>query len=108
MTIFDIVTIVVTVGGLVSALSLIFGKIVSPISKEVKQVEENRRNLIALEEKVTLLKTQRHEDNVFGREVRSLLLESLMAILEALEQSGSDGPVTAAKKKIIEFLSKQL
>ena len=108
MTILDIITLVITVGGLISALSLIFGKIVSPINKEVKQVEENKRNLIALDAKFAEMKAQRREDNTFDREVRSLLLESLIAILEALEKSGADGPVTAAKRKIIEFLSKKL
>ena len=108
MAILDIVTIVITVGGLVSALAMLHGKFIAPASKIIKQVKENKKNVAALEEKIAELKEKRREDNMLDREVRSILLESLMAILEALEKTGANGPVTAAKKKIIEFLSNKL
>lgn len=108
MTITDIITLIIAGAGLVSALSLIYAKFITPVKKVVKQVENNEKNIAALEEKIKQLKTERNEDNAFSVEVRSVLIESLIAVLDGLEQVGANHSVSEQKKKLISFMSKQI
>jgi hypothetical protein len=108
LAVLDLIAIIMTIAGLVASLSVLYAKFIKPIKKVIKQVEENRKNIALLDEKIAHLRTLRDGDNAFSTEVRSLLLESLMAILEAHEKTGCNGNVSESKKKINEFLRKQL
>ena len=127
MSITEIITIIVTVGGLVSALSLLYGKFIAPVKKVVKQVGDNTKAIKALEEsklmkqvenntlaikaldeKITKIKAERVADDVFNIEVRAILFESLLAILEGLEKQGCNGRVSSTKASLIKFMSRKL
>lgn len=108
MTIAEIITIIIAGAGLVSALSLIYGKFITPVKKVVKQVEDNEKNIRQLEQKINEIKVEQKGDNAFSVEVRAMLLESLIAILDGLEQQGSNHIVTEQKQKLISFLTKQV
>ena len=76
--------------------------------KVVKQVEDNTIGIKILEDKISKIKTDRYEDDTFNAEVRAVLFESLIAILDGLEQTGANHIVTEQKKKIIKFMSIQI
>ena len=108
MTILDLVAIIMTAAGLASAFSLLYAKFIKPIKKVVKQVGDNAQGVKDLEEKIARIKTDRAEDDTFGAEVRAVLFESLIAILDGLEQGGANHTVTEQKKKLIKFMSRQI
>jgi hypothetical protein len=97
-----------TLAGTVSAFSLLYAKFIKPIKKVVKQVETNTESIKALDDKIAGLKSDRADDNDFSLEVRGLLFESLIAILDGLEQTGANHTVTEQKKKLIKFMSGQV
>jgi len=106
MTVGEIVALLVGATGLLSALAAFYGIFIAPIKRAMQMIEHNDRRIQSLESQIDTLKRQREDDNAFSGEVKSLMLESLMAILEALEQSGAGSQTSAVKKKLIEFLSK--
>jgi hypothetical protein len=108
LAIIDLVLIITTIAGTVSAFSILYTKFIKPIKKVVKQVETNTENIKVLDEKIEKVKSERVEDNDFSVEVRAILLESLIAILDGLEQSGANHLVTEQKQKLIKFLSRQV
>ena len=108
LTVLDLVAIIMTLAGLVSAFSLLYAKFIKPIKKVVKQVETNAENIKALEEKISNIKTDRNDDDTFNLEVRAILFESLVSIHEGLEQLGCNHGVTDNKKKLIKFMSGQI
>lgn len=107
MTITEIIAIILTASSLVMALSVLWAKVVHPIKRVVKQVEENEKQIKYLEDKIVKIKADRVEDNAYDVEVRSVLIEALIAVLDGLEQVGANHAVTIEKKKLISFLSKQ-
>ena len=108
LTIMDLVAVIMTAAGLASAFSLLYAKFIRPIKKVVKQVETNAENIKSLDEKISNLKTDRHDDDIFNLEVRAILFESLVSIHEGLEQLGCNHGVTDNKKKLIKFMSAQI
>ena len=108
LTIGDLIAIIIMIAGLVSAFSLLYAKFVKPIKKVVKQVETNAENVKSLEDKISRIKTDRVDDDSFNAEIRAVLFESLIAILDGLEQGGANHTVTEQKKKLIKFMSQQL
>lgn len=108
MSVADLVAIILSVSSLVAALSILYAKFVKPVQKVVKQVEENAKQIIWLEDKITKIKAERAEEIAFDTEVRSVLIESLIAIMDGLEQVGANHSVTEQKKKLISFMSKQV
>lgn len=108
MTVADIIAIVLAASSIVTALSVLYAKFIKPVKAVVKQVEDNKKEIARLEEKIVKLKAERAEDNAFDVEVRAILIESLIAILDGLEQNGANHIVTEQKKKLITFLSKQV
>jgi len=108
LAIVDLIAIIMTVAGLVSAFSLLYAKFIVPVKKVVKQVEKNTENIKALEDKIANIKTDRADDNAFTAEVRAILLESLVAIMDGLEQNGANHMVTEQKNKLIKFMSKKV
>jgi len=108
LTIAEVISLVITLGGLISVVSLLYTKFITPIKKVMKQVEENTRSIAQFEAKLILIREQQNDIRTYEGEVKSLLLESLMAILETMEKTGGDTSVSDAKKKIFEFLSKKV
>lgn len=108
MTVTEIIAIILTASSLVTALSVLWAKVVHPIKRVVKQVEENEKHIKNLEDKIAKIKAERADEIAFDTEVRSVLLESLIAVLDGLEQVGANHAVTEQKKKLISFLSKQV
>jgi hypothetical protein len=107
LTLADILTLALAASSIITAFSVLWAKFVTPVKKVIKQVEENSRNVKVLEEKIENIKSERKIDGAFSVEVRSILLESIIAILDGLEQQGSNHIVTEQKKKIIKFMSGQ-
>jgi len=108
MTVAEIITITLTVSSLVTALSILWAKFIQPVKKVMAQMEENTRQIKVLEEKIVKIKEDRAGDNAFSTEVRALLLESLIAVLDGLEQTGANHIVTEQKKRLISFMSRQV
>ena len=108
MAIVDLVAILIMAAGVVSAFSVLYAKFIKPIKKVVKQVEDNTENIKKLDEKIGKEKAERIADNEFSVEIRGILLESLVAILDGLEQQGCNHNVTEQKKKLITFMSGQV
>jgi hypothetical protein len=108
LAIVDLIAIIMTLAGTASAFSLLYAKFIAPIKKVVKQVERNTENLKALEDKLTNLKLDRADENAFTTEVRAMLLESLVAIMDGLEQNGANHLVTEQKNKLIKFMSQNI
>ena len=105
LAVVDLIAIIMTVAGLVTSLSVLYAKFIKPIKKTVRQVEdnaknikllekENAKNIKILEDRIVALRAERADDNAFTVEVRSILLTSLIAILEGLEQQGCNSSVT--------------
>lgn len=90
----------------VTAFSVLYVKFVKPVKKVVKQVEENTKQLNNLDDKIAKVRADRAGDNEFNVEIRAIILESLIAVLDGLEQVGANHTVTIQKKKLISFLSK--
>jgi len=107
-TVMDLVAIIMTAAGLASAFSLLYAKFIKPIKKVVKQVEDNAQGIKDLEDKISRIKDDRAEDEIFSIEVRAILFEALIAILDGLEQGGANHAVTDMKKKLIKFMSQQV
>jgi len=108
LAIVDLIAIIMTLAGTASALSLLYAKFIRPIKKVVKQVEDNAQGLKHLEEKISRVKADRLDDDTFSTEVRAILFESLIAILEGLEQQGCNHGVSDMKRKLIKFMSLQI
>jgi len=108
LAIVDLVAIIMMLAGTVSAFSLLYAKFIKPIKKVVKQVEDNTENIKKLEDKLAGVKADRVDEDIYSIEVRAVLFESLIAILDGLEQGGANHTVTEQKKKLIQFMSKQI
>ena len=108
LAIVDLVAILMTIAGLVTSLSVLYAKFIKPIKKVVRQVEDNAKSIKSLEEKIANEKTERVTDNEFSGEVRAILLESLIAIMDGLEQNGANHLVTEQKNKVIKFMSRKI
>jgi len=127
LAVLDLIAIIMTIAGMVTALSVLYTKFIKPIKKVVKQVEDNTKaikdlednkvvkqvetntqDIKNLEDKISKIKTDRVQDDIFNTEVRAVLFESLIAILDGLEQGGANHTVTEQKKKLIKFMSQQL
>jgi len=108
LAVVDLIAIIMTTAGLASAFSLLYAKFIKPIKKVVKQVEDNAQSIKNLEDKISKIKTDRVDDDSFNTEIRAVLFESLIAILDGLEQQGCNHGVTEQKKKLIKFMSQQL
>ena len=108
LALLDLIAIIMTFAGMVSAFSLLYTKFIKPIKKVVKQVEQNTENIKKLEDKIASVRADRADDNAFSVEVRGILLESLIAILEGLEQQGCNSSVTEQRKRLITFMSGQV
>jgi len=108
LAIVDLIAILMTIAGLATSLSVLYAKFIKPIKKVIRQVEDNTKNIKTVEEKIALLRAERADDNAFTVEVRGILLESLVAILEGLEQQGCNSSVTEQRKKLITFMSGQV
>lgn len=91
----------------VTAFSVLYIKLVKPIKKIVNQVEDNTKSIKNMDEKIVKINIDRAGDNAFDIEVRAVLIESLIAVLDGLEQIGANHAVTEQKKKLISFLSRQ-
>ncbi len=104
----DLIAVIIAAAGVVTALSVIYAKFITPVKKVVKQVEDNAAAVKALEEKVQKVRTENADDDLYSMEVRAILFESLIAILDGLEQQGSNHMVTEQKAKLIQFMSHQL
>lgn len=108
MTVTEIIAIIMTASSLVTALSLLWAKFIHPIKKVIKQVEDNTKQIQKLEGKIAQNKTEIADQNAFDTEARGILIESLVAVLDGLEQVGANHIVTEQKRKLITFLSKQV
>jgi hypothetical protein len=104
----DLLALVITAAGLVTALSVLYAKFIAPVKRVVKQVEDNKDAIKELEGKVQKVRTENADDDLYSTEVRAILFESLIAILDGLEQQGSNHIVTEQKAKLIQFMSHQL
>lgn len=108
MTTAELIAIIIGASSLVTSLSVLYSKLIKPIKKVIKQVEENTKNIDTTEEKISKLRDDRTGDNSYAAEVNAIIIESLIAVLDGLEQNGANHIVTAQKKKLISFLSKQV
>lgn len=108
MTVADIITIIIAAAGLVSAVSLIYSKLIAPAKSVVDKVAANDKEIALLREEIAGIKSRRADDVEYSREVWAVVMESLVAVLDGLEQSGANGMVSKTKHKLIEFLSRQL
>jgi len=108
MTVADLIAIIIAFAGLVSAFSLLYAKFIKPVKNVIKQVDDNAAGIKSLEEKISRIKAERTDDDTFSVEVRAILFESLIAILDGLEQGGANHAVTDMKKKLIKFMSLQV
>jgi uncharacterized protein YxjI len=77
-----------------------------PIKKAIQQIDITEQKTCDLEERMACIRQAQTLDSAYEGDVRSLMLESLIAILEALEKSGANGSVAEVKKKLLSFLSK--
>jgi hypothetical protein len=102
----DIVAIVVTAAGVVSAFSLLFSKFIKPVKAMVKQTEENGNCIKELDGKIEKIREEKTDEETQNDGVRAVLFQSLIAILDGLEQQGCNHGVTDQKKKLIKFISK--
>ncbi|MCL2698624.1 MAG: hypothetical protein FWE74_11170 [Oscillospiraceae bacterium] len=108
LALIDLIAILMTIGSLVSVFSLLYAKFIKPIKKVISQVDNNTRSIKNLEEEIQRLKSDRVDDDTFTVEVRGILFESLIAILDGLEQGGANHTVAEQKKKLIKFMSQQI
>lgn len=90
-----------------TALSVIYAKFIKPVKAVVKQVDDNKKEITRLEEKITKIKADRIGDNESDGAMFGIVLESLIAVLDGLEQTGANHIVTEQKQKLIAFLAKQ-
>ncbi|MCL2598372.1 MAG: hypothetical protein FWD76_00465 [Firmicutes bacterium] len=107
MTVSDLVAIIIALAGVLSALSVFYGFFILPIKRAQQGAEQNRQEIQQMQKEIASIKSQRESDNAFSGDVKSLMLESLMAILEALEHTGLDASkyTNDVKRKLFEFLS---
>ena len=127
LALIDFILILTTIAGTVSAFSVLYAKFIRPIkkvvkqvednteaikkleeSKVIKQIEENARAIKALEDKISKVKSDSADESEFSSEVRAILLESFIAVLDGLEQNGANHLVTQQKVKLIKFMSQQI
>ena len=127
LAIIDMIAIIMVAAGTISAFSVLYAKFIKPVKKVLKQVEDNAEAIKKLEENKVLkqveenaenakrleaqldkMKAEKIEEHEFSLEVRGIILESLVAILDGLEQTGANHSVTTQKAKLIKFMSSQV
>lgn len=119
MTIAEVLTIIIGLSGFLSALSIIYTKLIKPIKKLVSDLEKSKNQVVELEKKLKAIYTELQDDlkavkkelqesSDFDNKNLGITLKSIIAILDGLEQNGANGKVTKTKKELILYMSKHL
>lgn len=119
MTISEVIAIIIAAASLISALSVIYGKVVRPIKKVVQDVEKSKQQIndireemherhIELKADIKTLQNDLNDQNDYDTQNRAITMKSMIAILDGLEQNGANGKVTKTKAELISYMSKNL
>lgn len=119
MTISEVIAIIIAAASLISALSVIYGKVVRPIKKVVQDVEKSKQQINDLQKElnerhkelkadIRTLQNDLNDQNDYDTQNRAITMKSMIAILDGLEQNGANGKVTKTKAELISYMSKNL
>gem|GEM_PF-1860514 len=101
-------TIVATLVAIVGILSFFYRLFVLPIKNTVSQIRECGSKVEILSNKIDNIGQLRIYDNTFDNEVRQLLIESLVAILDVLDKVDSSKRAYETKQRLLTFLSSKV
>ena len=93
---------------IVGVLTFFYRTVIVPIKKAMTQLKEHDLKVENLNTKIDKLYKFRNLDNMFENDVRQLMLESLIAILEVLEKTNENANAIETKKRLLSFLSKSI
>lgn len=108
MTAADIITIIIATSGFISAISVIYAKLVKPIKTLVDKIEKHQAKIADLQEQLKDVNRQLRDGKDLDAQNLGLTMKSIIAILDGLEQNGANGTVTRTKKELIQFLAENL
>lgn len=97
-------------------LTFFYKTVISPIKQALSQIKEHDARVLELNKKIDSINNDRTNENIFENDIRQLMLESLIAILDALENinesnemsSSKSENIVEAKKRLLGFLSKSI
>lgn len=105
MTISDIIAVILAASSVVTALSVLYVKLIKPIKSVVKQIEENQRQIKELHSENKTTKDELSEFRKLSDANDAILLKSTIAVLDGLEQAGANGKVSTTKRELINYLT---
>lgn len=91
--------LIITVGGMLTAMLVICGT----IAKAVRWMDRQKKQ----DEEIRALRAHHDRDQSYVNEELTLLTYGVLACLKGLKEQGCNGPVTAAIDKIEKHLNKQ-
>jgi len=108
LTISNLIIYITGAAGILTALSVIYGKLIKPIKNLVDKIEKNRVSIESIDMDLETLSKELRDSNEYATENRAITMKSMIAILDGLEEQGCNGNVTKTKKELINYMAKNL
>jgi preprotein translocase subunit SecY len=93
---------------IVTAFSILYVKLVKPVKKVVDEIAKNKEQISGVKEDLKIVGKVLKDQNDYDTKNRAIMMKSMIAILDGLEQNGANGNVTKTKKELINYMAKNL
>ena len=100
--------VLVTIAAIVTSIGVIYGFFIKPLRKLVAQINENEKRNEEATKAIAEAKQRTDEFKERSDQNDAIILESLVAVLDGLEQKGANGEVTKTKRKLISYMSRNI